>query len=187
MSTPCIFCVAEFPHEVTDNCSSEPITTDEVIRIAGKVGAPPKNAEDMNNIEAAGRKRSVAAKPIKPGMVCEWAYLRQAGGGIAPIAGCPGNPATNVHHGPDKSVLNNDPDNNLSRICSHCHNRWHVANDKYYLMPRPANGAEWLPDPELVGDLEYFDLEFNGEKMTKVEALMLEAERSQDDARGRIK
>jgi hypothetical protein len=141
----------------------------------------------MADVEATGRKRSIAVKPIKPGMRCEWAFLKQAGGGIEPIAGCPGHPAENVHHGPDKSVLNNDPETNLSRICSHCHNRWHVANDKYYLEPRPEHGATWLPDSELIGDREFHELNFDGPKMTKVEALLLEAERSQDDRRGRIK
>jgi len=183
----CIFCAAEFPHETTDNCTNELVTTDDVVKAIGKVGAPPKSGEEMANVEAAGRKRSINAKPITPGMVCEWAFLKEAGGGIAPIEGCPGNPAQNVHHGPDKSVLNNDPETNLSAICSHCHNRWHVANDKFYLNPRPPHGKTWLPDPELSGGLDCKPLDFGGPKMTKVQALMLEAERSQDDKRGRIK
>lgn len=183
----CIFCAAEFIHLPTEDCTEELITQEEIQRIPGKVGAPQKSGEDMANVEATGRKRSIEAKPIKPGMVCEWAFLKEAGGGIAPIVGCPGNPAANVHHGPDKSVLNNDPDTNLSRVCVHCHNRWHVANDKYYELPRPAHGATWLPDLELAGDKEFKDLDFNGPKMTKVEALMYEASVSQDDRRGRIK
>lgn len=183
----CIFCVAEFPHEPTDDCTNELVTSEQVTRIAGKVGAPEKSGEDMANVEATGRKRSFAAKPIKPGMICEWAFLKEAGGGIAPIQGCPGNPAANVHHGPDKSVLNNDPETNLSRICVHCHNRWHVANDKFYESPRPEHGKTWLPDPELSKGIECKELAFDGPKMTKVQALLLEAERSQDDKRGRIK
>lgn len=181
----CIFCVAEFPHEQTLDCEDELITTEEIVKRG--VGAPQKAGEDMNNVEAAGRKRSIAVKPIKPGMICEWAYLKEAGGGIAPIVGCPGNPAANVHHGPDKSVLNNDGETNLSRVCVHCHNRWHVANDKFYSEPRPEHGATWLPDMVLSGDREFHELNFDGPKMTKVQALMHEAEISQDDKRGRIK
>lgn len=186
MSETCIFCAAEWPHDKTPICEDESITTAEVRELTGRIGAPEKSGEDMSNVEATGRKRSVAAKPIKTGMVCEWAFLKEAGGGVAPIAGCPGHPAKHVHHGPDKSVLNNNPETNLSRICTHCHNRWHTANDPFYLLPRPEHGATWLPDPVLANDMVMYDLKFDGPKMTKVEALMLEAERQQEDKRGRI-
>jgi len=186
MDEVCIFCAAEFPHETTKLCTAEPITTEEVERVIGRVGAPEKSGEEMSNVEATGRKRASQAKPIIKGMTCEWAFLKEAGGGIAPIAGCPGHPASNIHHGPDKSVLNNDPETNLSRICAHCHNRWHVANDSFYIEPRPEHGKTWLPDPELSNGVECKPLAFDGPKMTKVETLMLEAERSQDDKRGRI-
>lgn len=188
----CIFCFAQLEHDETPECESNSIETvvtpdvDMESIETRSVGRPPKEAEDMEDIEAAGRKRSVRAKPITKGMICEWAYLKQAGGGVAPIAGCPGNPAMQVHHGPDKSVMNNDPESNLSAICTHCHSRWHVANDDYYAKPRPAKGATWLPDDELADGMQYFDLNNDGPKMTKIEALRIEMARNQDDARGRI-
>lgn len=86
-------------------------------------------------------------------MTCEWAGLRYAGGGVEPIVGCAGNTIEEVktgptrgdrHHGPDKNVLNNSPDN-VHRICTFCHNRWHAANDRYYTEPRPSADQPWLP------------------------------------------
>lgn len=204
-SKPCIFCYAELVHEPTEACESvdidesvddgriidvdipaELIPSNEPIE-ARPVGRPPKDASEMSNIEAAGRKRSVRAKPIRTGDLCEWAYLWEAGGGIIPIQGCPGNPARHLHHGPDKSVMNNDVVTNLSKVCTHCHSRWHVANDEYYKTPRPSDGSAWLPDDELADGLVFYDLRLNGPKMTKVQALQIEMERNQDDARGRIK
>ena len=194
----CIWCFAQFPHEPTPYCDdakstptgidmSKPDIVDmEAIESRG-VGRPPKEGHEMNDVEAAGRKRSVRAKPIRTGDICEWALLKQAGGGVIPIEGCPGNPARHVHHGPDKSVLNNDIENNLSAVCTHCHNRWHTLNDPYYRTPRPANGGAWLPDDELADGMQYFELNNDGPKMTKIEALQIEILRNQDDARGRFK
>lgn len=193
---PCVFCYAGFEHEPTEECENDSIDLskpDYVVLDSDSItesrspGRPQMKGEDMEDVEATGRKRSIRAKPIKPGMICEWAYLKQAGGGVNPIEGCPGNPAQNVHHGPDKSVLNNDPETNLSAICSTCHNRWHVANDEFYAVPRPPNGATWLPDDELADGMQFFELNNHGPKMTKIEALALEMTRNQDDARGRIK
>lgn len=192
---PCIFCYAELPHEPTEACESEQeelivdvdIPEELIPSTPAPVGRPPKEGDEMANVEAAGRKRSVRAKPIRPGDICEWARLYEAGGGIEPIEGCPGNPAIHVHHGPDKSVLNNDVVNNLSKVCTHCHNRWHTANDKYYKVPRPLNGETWLPDDELANDMVMYDLRNDGPRMTKLQALQIEMERNQDDARGRTK
>jgi hypothetical protein len=94
---------------------------------------------------SAGRKRAAVMYEISPGQVCEWAWSKQCGGGIEPIVGCTGRPASNIHHGPDKSTLNNVRDN-ISVICTFCHNRWHVANDKYYVEPRPTDNSAWVPD-----------------------------------------
>jgi hypothetical protein len=93
---------------------------------------------------SAGRKRAAVMYAISPGQVCEWAWSKNCGGGVEPIVGCTGRPASNIHHGPDKSTLNNERDN-ISVICTFCHNRWHVLNDKYYIEPRPADNSEWLP------------------------------------------
>ena len=95
---------------------------------------------------STGRKRAAALYPIAVGQICEWAWKKQCGGGIVPIYGCTGRPASNIHHGPDKSTLNNEREN-ISVICAFCHGRWHVANDKFYPQPRPINGEEWLPIP----------------------------------------
>lgn len=110
---------------------------------------------------STGRHRAAIRIPeefFATNPVCGWAGLAAAGGGARPIIGCPGNVATDRHHGPDKSVLNNDDDlpeigTNLHAICANCHARWHAQNDKFYLPPgwkkgdeaRPANGAAWLP------------------------------------------
>lgn len=94
---------------------------------------------------STGRKRAAVMYPLSPGQVCDWAWRKFCGGGIEPIIGCTGRPATHIHHGPDKSTFNNDRDTNISLICNFCHNRWHVANDKYYIEPRPEDNSEWLP------------------------------------------
>jgi hypothetical protein len=106
---------------------------------------PVKNAEDMKDPISTGRKRAAIAKPILEGMVCEWAYLKFAGGGVEPIIGCNNNKASHIHHGPDKDVLNND-DSNLHRICAFCHNRWHSKNDQFY-GERPIPGSPFVPLP----------------------------------------
>lgn len=103
-----------------------------------------KADEELRDVESTGRKRAAQVKPILPGDICEWAWLKFAGGGVKPIIGCAGNPAQNIHHGPDKSTLNNDPDTNLHKICAECHNRWHTLNDKFY-GERPPGGAAFLP------------------------------------------
>lgn len=120
-----------------------------------------KDNSDVRDATSTGRKRAVALYPIpSDGMECEWSGLSFAGGGTQPIIGCrPGtrimavkrNSDTSegfrpgaVHHGPDKSTLNNEPDN-VSRICVDCHNRWHALNDPFYARERPAEGAPYLP------------------------------------------
>ena len=112
-----------------------------------------KANEEIRDPTSTGRKRAAQLKPIIEGMVCEWAGLRYAGGGPIPIVGCNGITLTkekgkgvntgNIHHGPDKSTLNNS-DANLHRICSQCHNRWHALNDPLYGV-RPDHGAPFVP------------------------------------------
>lgn len=116
-----------------------------------------------NNL-TTGRKRAWRLAPIMTGMTCEWAGLRYAGGGIVPIVGCDGNLLAKVkkgadlpegidsrgelHHGPDKATLNNAAGQNLHRICSSCHHRWHALNDKFYPPHRPGAEESWVPEPE---------------------------------------
>lgn len=112
--------------------------------------------EALRDVLSTGRHRAAVAIPdtyFATEPECAWARLAKAGGGPRPIIGCPGNIATDRHHGPDKSVLNNELGINLHAICSWCHNRWHSVNDKFYLPPewkkgddpRPPNGNPWLP------------------------------------------
>lgn len=115
--------------------------------VPAKRGAPVKTGDTMRNVLATGRKRSIEIAPIEPGDKCEWANLKFAGGGRFPIVGCTGSPAVDVHHGPDKSVLNNVR-SNLHKLCKTCHNRWHTLNDPEFVpVRRPASGATWtVPD-----------------------------------------
>lgn len=117
---------------------------------------------------STGRKRAAVMYPISPGQVCDWAWRKQCGGGIEPIMGCTGRPATHIHHGPDKSTLNNVREN-ISLVCNFCHNRWHVANDKYYVEPRPSDNSEWLPT-KFVGERHIFQLS-DSIKASKTEIL----------------
>lgn len=92
---------------------------------------PIKADEDITDPKSTGRKRAAVLYPITEGMLCEWASLKNAGGGQFPIVGCPGNIAVARHHGPDKNTLNNEQ-GNVHRICEHCHNRWHTRNDPVF-------------------------------------------------------
>ena len=103
--------------------------------------------------------------------------------------GCTGYPASALHHGPDKSTLNNSrPEDvalgepyNLHAICAHCHNRWHYANDAGYGIggaeDRPKDNSTWVPlfpykehDPETLEDKgTVFKLEMERLKLEKAE------------------
>lgn len=102
-----------------------------------------KHAEDVRDPKSTGRKRAVLVKKIEDGDVCEWAGLAKAGGGHAPVVGCVGNPARHVHHGPNKSTLDNRLEN-LHKICHNCHVRWHSLNDPFYGPDTP--NEDWLPE-----------------------------------------
>jgi hypothetical protein len=132
----------------------------------------PEEEKVYKDALSTGRKRAALLYPIQTGQVCAWAWHKNCGGGINPISGCTGRPATNLHHGPDKSVFNNEPDN-VSAICEYCHNRWHVANDHYYIEPRPANGATWGPEIGIEQGKEVFKLD-DKVRATKQEILMAE-------------
>lgn len=120
-----------------------------------------EDGREITNNLTSGRKRAARLVPILTGMVCEFAMLRYAGGGIIPIVGCPGNVLAKVkkgadlpagtdsrgelHHGPDKTTINNAPGTNLHRICSNCHHRWHALNNPFYPKERPGPEVPWLP------------------------------------------
>ena len=107
------------------------------------LGGYQKSPEAITDVTSTGRKRAAVMYPISDGMICEWATLKAAGGGVIPIIGCANSPATAIHHGPDKNTLNNTP-NNVHRICADCHNRWHSANDIYY-GERPSGTEPFIP------------------------------------------
>ena len=172
----CLPCAAEIHNEclqpVMDESSIGLLCccedTGPLLKEPAQRGGPVKEAEQMADPISTGRKRAAVIKPIEDGMVCEWAGLLHAGGGVEPIIGCNGNMAVNIHHGPDKDVLNNDPDTNLHRICTHCHNRWHTLNDQLYGL-RPTPGTPFVPivpfickphDPNTKADLKQI---FNNE------------------------
>lgn len=195
----CEYCLAKIPHAPLEFCETtketaeveetEPTSMkdylDDLISSVedepAKRGRPTiDNGADMKDPISTGRKRAAIAAPITVGMICEWAYLKEAGGGVEPIKGCTGYPATDRHHGPNKATLDNttkeSPDDsgkwNLHRICAMCHNRWHSANDKYYDEPRPADNTAWFPN------ISYRDHN-PVSKLSKVDAFMLEATRGQ--------
>jgi hypothetical protein len=117
-----------------------------------------KSLEDYADPISTGRKEAAKKFPIKAGMVCEWAWLRYAGGGMEPIVGCPGHPAEAIHHGPDKNTMRN-VEGNIHRICAECHNRWHGANDKYY-GERPAKA-----DGSVDASVPFWPLDDDGERI----------------------
>lgn len=132
---------------------------------------PTEEPKEMKDPVSTGRKRAAVMYKIEGGQVCEWAWKKNAGGGIEPIIGCTGRPASHIHHGPDKSTLNNDR-SNISLVCEFCHNRWHVNNDKYYILPRPVDNSEWIPLKNVEGR-ELIPLSAI-EKASKQEVLMNE-------------
>ena len=161
---PCIACQSSnhwecFSPVIQDDLNVCCCGPDLITNEPAKRGGPVKAAEDMVDPKSTGRKRAALVKPIEEGMECEWAHLARAGGGVIPIVGCAGNEAKHIHHGPDKDTTNNDPETNLWRVCTNCHNRWHTLNDPYY-GTRPPAGTPFVPvtginhphDPETTVD-----------------------------------
>ena len=127
-----------------------------------------KSLADYKDPISTGRKRAAEMYPISAGMVCEWAGLARAGGGVHPIVGCIGRPASDRHHGPDKNTMNNAP-TNLHRICDHCHNTWHALNDEAY-GPRPEHTRPFIPEGELGKDWWLHDKESKASQQEIIEA-----------------
>ena len=114
----------------------------------------PRDIGTLADAASTGRKRVAEMYPITPGQVCDWARQKNCGGGPKPILGCMGNPASDLHHGPDKNTLNNEKGSrgvgvheNVHVICSDCHNLWHSLNDPLYPpYDRQEDQARpWLP------------------------------------------
>lgn len=148
----CLFCLAEEEHALTDLCETSE-TVEQVLEAAKGILGGYKEVGEFKDPISSGRKRAGAILPPEEMGTCEWAYLGRAGGGPYPIIGCTGKRATDRHHGPDKSTLNNarpgEGETNLHAICSFCHNAWHAANDPAYgdngKEDRPADNSTWVP------------------------------------------
>ena len=148
LNSLCVYCLQGYTWECRSGCSDKVTDVTPVDEDKKERGGQIKDRASVKDLESTGRKRAAEMYPIKVGMPCEWSGLKFAGGGVIPIIGCSGGVATNRHHGPDKNTLNNEM-GNVHRICSTCHNRYHAANDKYYVGERPPGDSPWLP----VGDL----------------------------------
>lgn len=131
-----------------------------------------KSLADYKDPVSTGRKRAAEMYPIQPGMACEWAGLARAGGGVVPIVGCVGRPASDRHHGPDKNTMNNAA-GNLHRICDFCHNTWHAANDPHY-GARPEHTKPFIPAG--IRGVDWFDHDATS-KATMEQVLAAEAKR----------
>jgi hypothetical protein len=131
-----------------------------------------KDISEYKDPLSTGRKRAAAMYPIAPGQVCEWAGLKAAGGGVIPITGCIGRPASDRHHGPDKNTMNNAPAN-VHRICDHCHNTWHGLNDPHY-GDRPDHTKPFIPKGEF--GVDWFDHDADT-KASQTEILEAETKR----------
>lgn len=153
----------ENPQEASDGWiipCIEMFTVEEISAPKSREGGI-KDPTDVGDILSTGRKRAAMLMPIMEGMFCDWAGLKWAGGGAHPIVGCrdtrlapvkknadlpEGNYSRGeLHHGPDKSVLNNAVGRNLHAICSSCHHRWHSLNDPTYESDRPGAHLQWVP------------------------------------------
>lgn len=145
-----------------------------------------KSLDDYADPISTGRKEAAKKFPINPGKVCEWAWLRYAGGGVEAIVGCPGHPAEAIHHGPDKNTMHN-VETNIHRICAECHNRWHGANDKYY-GERPVTA-----DGKVDASVPFWPIDESGERYSPLphdsvtlapdEMVHAEDKRRRDEAR----
>lgn len=115
----------------------------------------PEDIGTLVDPASTGRKRQAKMYPISVGQVCEWAGLKGTlGGGVEVMVGCVNNPATDLHHGPDKNTLNNEKaswgvgtQENTHVICSECHNMRHALDDPHYPpYDRVEDQARpWLP------------------------------------------
>lgn len=102
---------------------------DQPIEIKRSVGRPVQEVIGVS----AGRKRAAEIYGNEMGIdkPCEWRGMANCGGGKFPIIGCLSGTREHIHHGPNKDTSHNER-NNVSLICTLCHNRWHAANDKAY-------------------------------------------------------
>lgn len=104
-------------------------------------GARTRGREsNLKDQQSTGRKRAAELYPLDRERECEWRGRVNCGGGEVPILGCISGTQAARHHGPDKTVSNNN-EGNVHRICHYCHNRWHAKNDPLYDWNNPCTTA----------------------------------------------
>jgi hypothetical protein len=84
----------------------------------------------LRDPQSTGRKRAARLYPLDENAACEWQGKANCGGAKG-VVGCISGTQQARHHGPDKSVVNNEG-GNVHRICHACHNRWHRTNNEDY-------------------------------------------------------
>ena len=145
----------------------------------------------FEDVASTGRKRVAKMYPISVGQVCEWAGKKVAIPGIGTVVGCVNNPATDIHHGPDKNTFANEKASmgigtleNVWMLCSECHNTVHALMDPHYpdYDRQTQQDEPWLPNGWQLGDA------FELEEATTEELLAQERTRAADrQRRGRTK
>lgn len=122
----------------TSKDEDEPTGEDEEVRGSHRQRNGGRNANSsgrrdavLKDQQSTGRKRAARLYPLNRESPCEWQGSASCGGGLKPILGCVLGKQEARHHGPDKSVSNNE-EGNVHRICHACHNRWHAANNADY-------------------------------------------------------
>ncbi len=125
---------------VPDQATDETHVADDDVRLSLRSGSGRsgnsstrrhKRDANLKDQQSTGRKRAARQYPLDRSAPCEWAGNSNCGGGLYPILGCISGLQQARHHGPDKSVSNNE-EGNVHRICHYCHNRWHSANNAEY-------------------------------------------------------
>lgn len=122
-------------------------------------------AKQLKDPLSTGRKRAAKLYPIHDSEPCEWRGQKNCGGGERPITGCLSGNQESRHHGPVKDTTRNHQ-GNVHRICTKCHNRWHLLNDLIYDKERYA----LLPhDPSPCGEEELwlYEAKWTSGKMNK--------------------
>lgn len=131
----CAMCTVSYHLSCMDNCSCKDNNHEEVVgetkpvdvsasdgdsrfssNPANRRGKSDRNLKDQ---QSTGRKRAAKLFPLDREASCEWQGKSNCGGGPHPIVGCISGLQEARHHGPDKSVTNNE-EGNVHRICHMC-------------------------------------------------------------------
>lgn len=133
----CVSCALGRPEEcLYGGCLippvAEPVTS---LGEAFKERVHGGTAKQLKDPLSTGRKRAAKLYPIHDSEPCEWRGQKNCGGGERPITGCLSGNQESRHHGPVKDTTRNHQ-GNVHRICTKCHNRWHLLNDLIYDQER---------------------------------------------------